>query len=57
MKNESYIGWVRDEKGKVLSRPVKHIANAVTTMVGGGGIQARTDLVILLRISLSLLSD
>lgn len=56
MKNECYIGWVRDEKGKVLSRPVKHIANAVTTMVGGG-IQARTDLVIPLRISLSLLSD
>ena len=31
-----YLGWVRDEKGKVLSRPVKHIANAVTTMVGWG---------------------
>ena len=31
-----YIGWVRDEKGKVLSRPIKHLANAVTTMVGGG---------------------
>lgn len=31
-----YLGWVRDEKGKVLSRPVKHIANAVTTMVWGG---------------------
>ena len=44
-----YIGWVRDEKGKVLSRPIKHFANAVTTMVGGV-IQARTDLGILHRI-------
>lgn len=31
-----YIGWVRDEKGKVLSRPVKKITNAITTMCGGG---------------------
>jgi len=35
-KIENYIGWVRDDKGTVISRPVKHLANAVTTMVGGG---------------------
>ena len=52
-----YLGWVRDEKGKVLSRPIKHLANAVTTMVGGG-IQARTDLGILHRIySMSIIEN
>ena len=32
----NYLGWVRDEKGRVLSRPVKQIANAVTSFCGGG---------------------
>lgn len=36
MISKHYIGWVRDSKGQVISRPVKHIANAVTTMCGGG---------------------
>ena len=37
-----YLGWVRDEKGKVLSRPIKHLANAVTTMVGGAYRRGRS---------------
>lgn len=39
MINKYYIGWVRsgkEGKGLVKSRPRKQIANAVTTMVGGG---------------------
>lgn len=39
MTDKYYIGWVRsgkDGKGLVKSRPRKRIANAVTTMVGGG---------------------
>lgn len=39
MTDKYYIGWVRsstDGKGLVKSRPRKQIANAVTTMVGGG---------------------
>lgn len=39
MTNKYYIGWVRlgnKGKGLVKSRPRKQIANAVTTMVGGG---------------------
>lgn len=36
MINKQYIGWVRDSQGRVVNRPVKAIANAVTTMCGGG---------------------
>ncbi len=36
MTNQHYIGWVRDSTGRVTSRPTKRIANAVTTMCGGG---------------------
>lgn len=39
MINKYYIGWVRsgkDGKGLVKYRPRKQIANAVTSMVGGG---------------------
>ena len=36
MIDRYYIGWVRDEKGSVLFRPRKDIANAITTMAGGG---------------------
>lgn len=36
MTDRYYIGWVRDEHGAVLSRPRKDIANAITSMVGGG---------------------
>lgn len=39
MIDKYYIGWVRsgkDGKGLVKSRPRKQIANAVTSMVGGG---------------------
>lgn len=36
MLDRYYIGWVRDERGRILSRPRKDIANAVTSMVGGG---------------------
>lgn len=36
MLKRDYIGWVRDERGKVLDRPIKQISNAITTMSGGG---------------------
>lgn len=39
MIDKYYIGWVRsskDSKGLVKYRPRKRIANAVTTMAGGG---------------------
>lgn len=39
MTDKYYIGWVssgKDGKGLVKYRPRKRIANAVTTMVGGG---------------------
>lgn len=41
MTDKYYIGWVRsgkEGKGLVKYRPRKRIANAVTTMVGGGGL-------------------
>lgn len=36
MTDKYYIGWVRSGNGLVKSRPRKRIANAVTSMVGGG---------------------
>ena len=36
MIDKYYIGWVRTRKGLIKSRPRKQIANAVTSMVGGG---------------------
>lgn len=36
MTERYYIGWVRDSKGRILSRPRKQIANAVTSYCGGG---------------------
>lgn len=36
MIERQYLGWVRDSTGRVTGRPVKAIANAVTTMCGGG---------------------
>ena len=39
MTDKYYIGWVRsgnDGKGLVKYRPRKQIANALTTMTGGG---------------------
>ena len=36
MTDKYYIGWVRDDKGRINERPRKQIANAVTTMVGRG---------------------
>lgn len=47
MIDKYYIGWVRsgtDGKGLVKYRPRKHIANAVTTMVGGGVTDPRDGL-------------
>lgn len=32
MKTLTYLGWVRDSKGRVVIRPPKTIANAVTTL-------------------------
>ena len=41
-----YIGWVREGTGKglVKHRPVKQIANAITSFVGGGIADARDGL-------------
>ncbi len=36
MTDRKYLGWVRDSLGRVVSRPVKEVANTVTTMCGGG---------------------
>jgi hypothetical protein len=36
MTNKNYLGWVRDATGLVVSRPIKTISNAITTMCGGG---------------------
>ena len=36
MTDKYYIGWVRDDKGRIKKRPRKQIANAVTTMVERG---------------------
>lgn len=44
MTDKYYIGWVRDEKGSVLSRPRKDIANATTTMAGAGHTDPRDGL-------------
>lgn len=38
MVRRFYIGWVRDGKGNVVNRPIKRIANAVTTLCGGAYI-------------------
>lgn len=38
MINRNYIGWVRDEKGHVIDRPIRLISNAITTMSGGGHV-------------------
>ena len=41
MIDKYYIGWVRsgkDGKGLVKYRPRKQIANALTTMTGGGAL-------------------
>lgn len=35
MMTLEYRGWVRDSKGKVISRPVKTISNTITQFVGG----------------------
>ena len=47
MIDKYYIGWVRsgkDGKGLVKYRPRKQIANAVTTMTGGGIAETRDGL-------------
>ena len=36
MTDKYYIGWVRDDKGRIKERPRKQIAHAVTSMVGRG---------------------
>ena len=37
MTKQTYLGWVRDAKGRVAHRPAKQIANAVTAFCGSGG--------------------
>lgn len=49
MTERYYIGWVRDEKGKVISRPKRTICNAITSLTGGG-MWEKTDLATLHRI-------
>lgn len=34
MTKRIYIGWSRDNKGKIVKRPVKQIANAITQATG-----------------------
>ena len=34
------IGWVRDERGHILTRPRKDISNAITSFSGGGKYEA-----------------
>lgn len=36
MLRRDYIGWVRDAKSIIKHRPVKTIANAITTFSGQG---------------------
>ena len=46
MIDKYYIGWVRsgkDGKGLVKYRPLKQIANALTTMTGGVSPTLATD--------------
>ena len=38
MTKRIYIGWSRDNKGKIVKRPVKQIANAITQATGGAHI-------------------
>lgn len=38
MTKRIYIGWSRDNKGKIVKRPVKQIANATTQATGGAHI-------------------
>lgn len=44
MIDKYYIGWVRDGKGRIKERPRKQIANALTTMIGGGIADTRDGL-------------
>ena len=36
MIDKYYIGWLRDEKGRIKERPRKQIANALTSMTARG---------------------
>jgi len=36
MKVLGILGWVRDNKGKVVHRPLRDICPTITTFVGGG---------------------
>lgn len=38
MEQRYYIGWSRDNNGKIVKRPVKQIANAITQATGGAHI-------------------
>lgn len=38
MLERYYIGWSRDKMGRIMSRPVKRIANAITQTTGGAHI-------------------
>lgn len=37
MINLQYISWIRDQSGHVISRPVRLIANTITTFAGRNG--------------------
>ena len=36
MIDKYYIGWLRDDKGRIKERPRKQIANALTSMTARG---------------------
>lgn len=42
MTDRYMIGWVRDERGRILSRPRKDISNAITSFVGGASTPPMT---------------
>lgn len=44
MTDQYLIGWVRDQKGRILHRPRKTVCNAITSFTGGGKYQAHDGL-------------
>ena len=40
MTDRYLIGWVRDAKGRIVSRPRKEVCNAITSFTGGGKYEA-----------------
>lgn len=43
MTDRYLIGWVRDAKGRIVSRPRKEVCNAITSFTGGANMKPMTD--------------